>query len=101
MGLESTKVWLVSAGGLIGAIAGGSIWANRAAGVAATKAQQAGEDALIQTAQTVGMASLAAVIQGALVGAVLGVIAVAAYLHFTDPDREMVIKKVETGDNNY
>jgi hypothetical protein len=98
MDLDIGKIWLGGAGLLIGAIAGGAIWAQRAAGIAEKAARAAGEDALMVATRTIGTSSLAAAIQGAIGGAIIGLILAVAYMYFTDPDREMVFRKVEVND---
>jgi hypothetical protein len=101
MDADLSKFWLVGAGGLVGAIAGAWVWAQRAAAIAAKAAQAAGDDALIQTAAHTGTAAFGAAIQGALAGGVLGMLAVFAYLYYSDPDRGMKIRQVETNDEAY
>ncbi len=101
MELDWGKLALGGAGMLLGAISGAWIWAQRAAAIASAAAQKAGEDALIETARTAGTASLAASLQGAFVGGLIGLVAVGAYLYFSDPDREFKIKKMDTGDDRY
>ena len=94
MDLDFSKIWLAGAGSLVGAIAGAAVWAQRAAGLASRAAEKAGEDALIHAASNTGAQVLGAAIQGALVGGVLGAIAVFVYLYFSDPDREMPVQEV-------
>jgi hypothetical protein len=99
MGID--KLWMGGAGFLVGAIAGGAIWGQRAAHLTNKAAEAAGgEDALIQTASRVGTTSLAAIIQGSFVGGIIGLVAVLAFLYFNDPDREMKVRKVHTGDDS-
>jgi hypothetical protein len=87
---------------LVGAIAGGYLWAQRAAALVQQRAARAGEDdALIETARSVGTNSLGAALQGAFVGAIIGLLLMLAYFYFTNPDRGMVIEKVDTGDERY
>lgn len=97
--MELSKLWLGGAGLLVGAISGAYINAQRVAGAVKKAADASGEDALLETARSVGTNSLAAGLTGAMWGAVIGVVLVAAYLHFTNPDREMSIKKYKTGDD--
>jgi len=101
MDLDISKFWMAGAGFIVGAIAGGAIWGQRAAGIASKAAEKAGEDALISAATNIGTSSLAAILQGAFVGGVIGVVAVLAFLYFNDPDREMRIKEVDTGDDRF
>lgn len=101
MDLDLNKLWMGGAGFLVGAIGGAAIWGQRAAAIAGKAAEQAGEDALINQVATTGTASLAATLQGAFVGGIIGLALVFAYLYFTDPDRGMKIEKVETGDHLY
>ena len=101
MDLDFSKIWLAGAGMLVGAIAGGYIWAHRAAAIANKAAERAGEDALIVAAQNVGMSSIAAALQGAFVGGIIGMVLVIAYMYFTDPDRGMTIRKMDTGDDRW
>jgi hypothetical protein len=102
MDFDLSKLWMGGAGLLVGAIAGAFLWAQRAAALAHKAAERLGEDdALIQTAGNVGTSSLAAALQGALVGGILGLVAVFAYFYFTDPDRGMTFRKVDTGDDRY
>jgi chloramphenicol 3-O-phosphotransferase len=99
MDLDFAKIWLAGAGSLVGAIGGAWIWAHRAAGIAQAAAAKAGEDALLNQASSVGTSSLAAALQGAAVGAVIGVIGVLVYFYFTDPDRGMKVKDIKAKDN--
>lgn len=99
MDLDISKLWIAGAGLLIGAISGAWIWAQRAAGIAHKAAERAGEDALIETASRVGTGSLAASLHGAFWGGLIGLAVGFAYLYFSDPDRGMTVKKVETGDD--
>jgi hypothetical protein len=102
MDMDYSKVWLAGAGALVGAIGGAWIWAQRAAWLAGKAAARAGEeDALIYTAANTGTAALAAALQGGMVGGVVGLAAVFAWFYFTDPDRGMKIRHVETGDEEY
>ncbi len=98
--MEFSKLWLGGAGVLVGAISGAYINAQRAA-AAANKAAQAmgGEDALIDAARSVGTNSLAAALNGAMTGAIIGAVLVAVYFYFTNPDREMKVRKYQTGDD--
>ena len=97
--MELSKLWMSGAGLLVGAIGGAYINAQRVAGAVQKTAEASGEDALLETARTVGTGSLAAGITGAVWGAIIGLIAVGAYLYFTNPDREMRVRKYRTGDD--
>ena len=97
--MELSKLWMGGAGLLVGAISGAYINAHLAAGAVKKAADAAGEDALLETARTVGTNSLAAGLTGAMWGGVIGVALVAAYLYFTNPDREMTIRKYKPGDD--
>lgn len=99
MEISFTKVWLAGAGVLVGAITGAAIWGQRAAAIANKAAEAAGEDGLITAAAKVGTSSLAATIQGAMVGGFVGLIAVAAYMYFSDPDRGFHEKHIENDDH--
>lgn len=100
MEFDLGKFWIAGFSGLLGAIAGAWIWAQRAAAIAAKVAQNAGgDDALINTVARTGTGSLAAALQGAAVGGLLGLLAAGAYFYFSNPDREMVIRRVDTGDD--
>ena len=101
MDFDLGKLWIAGFSGLLGAIAGAWIWAQRAAAAAAKVAQAAGEDALITTAARTGTDSLAAALQGAFVGGIIGLIAAGVYFYFSNPDREMVVRKVNTGDDTF
>jgi hypothetical protein len=101
MDMDLGKLWITGGAGLIGAIGGGWIWAQRAAAELAKRVPEGSDDALIQQAASAGTSSLVAAFQGGAVGAVIGVMLALAYLYFTDPDREMVIRKVDTGDDRY
>lgn len=99
MDLDIGKVWIGAIAVAVGAIAGGWIWAQRAAGIAARAAQAAGEDALLETVRHTGVNTLAAALQGAMGGAIIGVVLAFAYFYFTNPDRGMLIRKVDVDDN--
>jgi len=99
--MDFSRLWLVGAGVLVGAIAGAYVWAQRAAALANKAAAAAGDDALITAARQMGTSTLGAALQGAMAGAVLGAALVAAYLYFSDPDRGMRVRKVDTGDDRY
>lgn len=100
MDFDLGKMWIAGFAGLLGAIAGAWIWAQRAAGMAAKVAQNtSADDALIQTAANTGVSSLAAALQGAAFGAVLGLIAAGVYFYFSNPDRAMVVRSVDSGDD--
>lgn len=100
MDFDLGKMWIAGFAGLLGAIGGAWVWAQRAAGIAAKVAQQGSnaDDALIQTAANTGVNSLAAALQGAAFGAVVGLIAAGVYLYFSNPDRAMVVRSVDAGD---
>lgn len=99
MDLDAGKIWLSAIAATVGAIIGGWIWAQRAAGMAARAAQAAGEDALIETVRNTGVNSLAAALQGGMVGAGVALVAAIAYFYFTNPDRGMIFRKVDVDDN--
>ena len=99
MDLDIGKVWIGAIAVAVGAIAGGWIWAQRAAGIAARAAQAAGEDALLQQVRHTGFDALAATLQGAMGGAIIGAVAVLAYFYFTNPDRGMLLRKMDVDDN--
>ena len=101
MDFDLGKLWIAGFSGLLGAIAGAWIWAQRAAGLAAKAGQSAGDDALITTAARTGTDSLAAALQGAFVGGIIGLILAGVYFYFSNPDREMVVRKVTTGDDTF
>lgn len=102
MELDFGKFALGGAGMLVGAIGGAYIWAHHAASQVQQRATAGSEDdALIEMARHAGTHSLGAALQGAFVGAIIGLIVVAAYLYFTDPDRGMHLEKVDTGDDRY
>jgi hypothetical protein len=101
MDFDFSKIWISGAGFLVGAIGGGYIWAQRAAAIANKAAEQAGEDALLEAARTVGTSSLGAALQGAFVGGMIGLVIMIAYFYFTDPDRGMTIRKMDTGDDRW
>jgi hypothetical protein len=98
MDIDFGKVWLAGFGTVGGAIAGAWIWAQRAAAVASRKAQDAGDDALIEVARNTGVNSLGAALQGAFVGGIIGLILVIAYFYFSDPDRRVTPFKSWTKD---
>jgi hypothetical protein len=99
MDFDLGKLWIAGFAGLLGAVGGAWIWAQRAAGIAAKVAQGTNaDDALIHTAANTGMSSLGAALQGAAFGAVLGLIAAGVYFYFSNPDRAMVVRNVDSGD---
>jgi hypothetical protein len=98
MDLELGKIWIAAGGFLIGAVAGAWIWAQRAAAIAAQVAQKAGEDALLEQARSAGTGALAAALQGAAVGGIIGLILAAVYLYFSDPDRGMKMNRFKAKD---
>jgi hypothetical protein len=100
MDFDLGKFWIAGFAALLGAIAGAWIWAQHAASVA-SKAAGTGEDALLNTVATTGTSSLAAALHGAAVGGILGLIAAGAYFYFSNPDRGMKIRDVDTGDDRY
>jgi hypothetical protein len=99
MELDFGKVWISAISVAVGAIVGGGIWAQRAAAVVNKAAQAAGDDALLETARHTGTSTLAAAMQGAIGGAILGLVLALAYFYFTNPDREMVIRRVDLDEN--
>lgn len=103
MEFDLSKLWMTGGGLLVGAISGAWIWAQHASSMAHQAAEKlGGDDALIQTATTVGTSSLAAALQGAAVGGALGIAAVVAYLYFADPDRAgMKVRAISTGDDEF
>ncbi len=100
MEMSLSRFWIVGVGTLVGAIAGGWIWAQHVT-TAAQVAASDNDDALIEAARSAGTAGLAAALQGAFVGGILGGIAVLLILYFTDPDRGMKVREVDTGDDRY
>src|SRR4051794_18102201 len=101
MDLDIGRVWLAGAGLLVGAITGAWIWAQHAAAAAQRAVQSVdADDALIHAASQPGV-PIAAALQGAFVGGILGLAVALAYFYFTNPDRGMVVHKVETGDDKY
>jgi hypothetical protein len=101
MDFDISKFWIAGFSAALSAIAGAWIWAQRAASIAGKAAQDASDDGLIQAAANTGTASLGAALQGAMVGGVIGLVAAFAYFYFTDPDRGMRVKEVDTGDDRY
>lgn len=86
--MDLSRAWMAGIGLLVGAIGGAWIWAQRAAALANQAAERAGgDDALIHAAGNVGVSALGAAVQGALVGGIAGLVAMLAYLYFSDPDR--------------
>jgi hypothetical protein len=96
--VELSKLWVAAIGMVIGAIAGGWIWASHVAGEI-QKSAGTGDDALVNTAQSLGAHSAGAALQGAFVGGIIGLALAVAYLYFTDSDRGMVIRKIEVHDD--
>jgi hypothetical protein len=101
MDLDIGKLWIAGFSAVLFAIAGAWVWAQRAAAIAGKAMQAAGEDGLIQAAANTGTSSLGAALQGAGVGAVVGLIAAGAYFYFSDPDRGMRVREMDTGDDRY
>lgn len=101
MDFDLGKFWIAGFSAVLFAIGGAWIWAQRAAAIAGKAVQSAGEDGMIQAAAQTGTSSLAAALQGAAVGGVVGLVAAGAYFYFSNPDREMRIRAVDTGDDRY
>ncbi len=96
--MELTRLWVGAIGLLVGAIAGAWVWAQRAAALT-RQAAGSGEDALVNTAQTLAAHSVGAALQGALVGGLIGLAIAVAYLYFTDPDRGMKVRRIDVHDD--
>ena len=96
--MELGKLWIAAIGMVIGAIAGGWIWASHVAGEI-QKSAGTGEDALVNTAQNLGAHSAGAALQGAFVGGIIGLAITIAYLVLSDPDRGMKIRKIDVHDD--
>jgi hypothetical protein len=101
MDFDIGKFWIAGFSAVLFAIGGAWIWAQRAAAIAGKAAQAAGEDGLIVAAAQTGTSSLVAALQGAAVGGILGLVAAGAYFYFSNPDREMKIRSMDTGDDRY
>jgi len=101
MELSLGRFWILGAGGVVGAIVGAWIGAQRATAGASGSAPPGSDDALIETARAAGVGAFGAALQGAFVGGLVGLALVLAVLYFTDPDRGMKIRKVDTGDDRY
>jgi len=101
MDFDLGKLWIAAFSAVLFAIAGAWIWAQRAAAIAGKAAQAAGEDGLIQAVAQTGTNSLGAALQGAGVGAFMGLIAAGAYFYFSDPDRGMRVREMDNGDDRY
>lgn len=96
--MELGKLWVAAIGMVIGAIAGGWIWASHVAGEI-QKSAGTGDDALVNTAQNLGAHSAGAALQGAFVGGIVGLASAIAYLVLSDPDRGMKIRKMHVDDD--
>lgn len=96
--MELGKLWVAAIGMVIGAIAGGWIWASHVAGEI-QKSAGTGDDALVNTAQNLGAHSAGAALQGAFVGGIVGLAIAIAYLVLSDPDRGMKVRKMHVEDD--